>query len=83
MKPVSLHQRGPSVRTQLSFLTTSTDGLDDYLSVKEVAAILRLHQNTVYRLVKEELLEATQYGRQWRISKNAIHNGLKRRDDDE
>ena len=44
----------------------------DILCIKEAAALLRLHPNTVYRMVNDGTLEAFRLGRQWRIRPSAI-----------
>jgi excisionase family DNA binding protein len=43
-----------------------------YLTVEEVARLLRVHPNTVYRWCREGQLEAIQFGKRWRIPRNAL-----------
>ena len=46
--------------------------LPDLLTVKEVAALLRVHQNTVYKLIHTDKLQAHKVGRVWRIPKEGL-----------
>ena len=46
--------------------------LPDLLTVKEVAALLRLHPNTVYKLIHMGQLKAHKVGRTWRIPKEGL-----------
>lgn len=45
-------------------------------TVKEVAAILRLHPQTVVRLLKDGDLRGALIGREWRISDEAVREYL-------
>ena len=42
------------------------------LTVKEVAAYLRVHQSTIYRLLKAHQLPAFRVGSDWRFNIEAI-----------
>lgn len=42
------------------------------LTVREVAEYLRVHQATVYRLLKEQKLPAFRVGSDWRFSREVI-----------
>jgi len=42
------------------------------LTVKEVAAYLRVHQSTIYRLLKSHQLPAFRVGSDWRFNIEAI-----------
>jgi excisionase family DNA binding protein len=42
------------------------------LTVKEVAAYLRVHQSTIYRLLKAQQLPAFRVGSDWRFNIEAI-----------
>jgi excisionase family DNA binding protein len=42
------------------------------LTVREVAQYLRVHQTTVYRLVKQHKLPAFQVGSDWRFNREEI-----------
>ena len=46
------------------------------LTIKEVASFLRVHQNTVYALIKEGSLEASRVRRQYRVKKEDLMNYL-------
>jgi excisionase family DNA binding protein len=52
--------------------------LDDvkFLTVAEVAAIMRVSKMTVYRLVHGEELEAVQVGRSFRVPEQAVNSYL-------
>jgi excisionase family DNA binding protein len=43
-----------------------------YLTVDEVAELLRIHRNTVYRWCREGQLEARRFGKGWRIPRSAV-----------
>lgn len=43
-----------------------------YLSVKEIAALLRVHPKTVRRWIAAGTLPATQMGRAWRIKRSDL-----------
>jgi len=51
---------------------------EETLTIKEVARFLRVHQNTVYALIKGGSLEASRVGRQYRIKKTDLMNYLNR-----
>lgn len=42
-----------------------------FMTVKEAAAHLRVHRNTIYRLLKSGNLKATKVGKQYRIEVEA------------
>lgn len=44
----------------------------EYLSPKEVAAVLRCHLDTIYARLEEGSLPAYRVGRQWRVKKSDI-----------
>jgi excisionase family DNA binding protein len=46
--------------------------LGEILTVPEVAALLRLHPTTIYRLVKRGDLPGFKIGDNWRISSDAL-----------
>jgi excisionase family DNA binding protein len=49
---------------------------EETLTIKEVASFLRVHQNTVYALIKEGSLEASRIRRQYRIKKEDLMDYL-------
>ena len=51
---------------------------EETLTIKEVASFLKVHQNTVYALIKEGSLEASRVRRQYRIKKADLMNYLNR-----
>ena len=51
---------------------------EETLTIKEVVRFLKVHQNTVYALIKEGSLEASRVGRQYRIKKTDLMNYLNR-----
>jgi len=53
----------------MSMIEKNTERL---LTVQEAAAILKVHQNTIYNLLRENLLPFIRVGQQYRI----IHNNL-------
>lgn len=42
---------------------------DEYYTPQEVAELLKLHYNTIRRMIKQGELPAEKIGRQWRIRK--------------
>lgn len=45
---------------------------NSYLTVKEVAAILKLSEITIYKYIREQKLDAFEFGRHFRISKSSL-----------
>jgi excisionase family DNA binding protein len=48
-----------------------------YLTVDEVAAVLRLHPETVKTLLRNEQLPGRKVGRQWRVSQTALEEYMR------
>jgi excisionase family DNA binding protein len=46
------------------------------LTVRELAGYLRVHQTTVYRLLKEQKLPAVRVGADWRFNRDAIERWM-------
>jgi excisionase family DNA binding protein len=46
------------------------------LTVREVALYLRIHQTTVYRLLKQHKLPAFQVGSDWRFNRGEIQRWM-------
>lgn len=53
--------------------------MDEILTPAEVASLLKIHVNTVYRLVEEGLIPGNKIGRTWRFIKKDILKSLSRR----
>lgn len=51
------------------------------LTISEVAQILRMHRNTVYRLVKRGDLPGFKIGDNWRVNEKALRTLLARESD--
>jgi excisionase family DNA binding protein len=49
---------------------------DQYLTVHEVAAALKVHHTTVYRMLKKREIPAFRIGADWRFSKHAIEQWI-------
>lgn len=45
---------------------------EEYLTVEEVAELLRIHRNTVYRWCRTGTLKALRFGKGWRIPRSAL-----------
>ncbi len=45
---------------------------NEFLTVDEVAELLRIHRNTVYRWCRQGQLEALRFGKSWRIPQTAL-----------
>ena len=52
--------------------------MTEIMTVKEVAAYLRVAKKTVYRLLKQGTLPAVRVGHQWRFEKASIDDWLHR-----
>ena len=50
--------------------------MNEQMNVKEVASYLRLHQNTVYRLIKNGEIPSTRLGTNIRIDKGELDKYL-------
>jgi excisionase family DNA binding protein len=48
----------------------------NFLSVKEVATLLHLHEMTVYRWIKEKRLTAYKVGGIWRLKSSEVHEWI-------
>lgn len=57
----------------------SVDGLSEvkFLTVAEVAAIMRVSKMSVYRMIHAGDLEAVRFGRSFRVPEKAVHDYLK------
>jgi excisionase family DNA binding protein len=49
---------------------------DQYLTVHEVAAALKVHHTTIYRMLKKREIPAFRVGSDWRFSKHAIEQWI-------
>ncbi|MET3809906.1 helix-turn-helix domain-containing protein [Arthrobacter sp. UYEF3] len=49
-----------------------------YLTIAEVAAIMRVSNMTVYRLVKSQALAAVRFGKSYRIPESAVEGYIRR-----
>jgi len=65
-------------------MTRSTDGLNNdglrevrFLTVAEVAAVMRVSKMTVYRMVHSGELPAVRVGRSFRVPEQAVQDYLK------
>ncbi|MEO6821001.1 MAG: helix-turn-helix domain-containing protein [Candidatus Nanopelagicales bacterium] len=67
--PPSERSRGPALEPSL--------GEVRFLTVAEVAALMRVSKMTVYRLVHNAELPAVQIGRSFRVPEQAVHDYLR------
>jgi excisionase family DNA binding protein len=51
------------------------------MTVREVAQFLRVHQTTVYRLLRTDEIPAFKVGSDWRFSRQAIEAWIKKNTD--
>jgi len=67
-----------STSTEPGGVTTLASNLQagKFLTVAEVAAILRLSKMSVYRLTHSGQLEAVQFGRSFRVTEKALNTYL-------
>jgi len=61
-------------------MTNSTGGLSDprFLTIAEVAAMMRVSKMTVYRLVHNEDLPAVRVGRSFRVAEKDVDEYLRK-----
>ena len=53
-----------------------SDMASGVLTVREVAEYLRVHQTTIYRLLKEQKLPAFRVGSDWRFNREVIERWM-------
>jgi excisionase family DNA binding protein len=58
-------------------MTTTDDEWPEFVTVAEVAEILRVSKRTVYRLVGNGELDTTRFGRSFRIHADSVRRMLK------
>jgi excisionase family DNA binding protein len=46
--------------------------MDEILTAREAAELLKVHKRTVYRLAEEGVLPGSRIGHRWRFSRNSI-----------
>lgn len=58
---------------------TSVEGLSQvkFLTVAEVASIMRVSKMSIYRMIHAGDLEAVRFGRSFRVPEKAVHDYLK------
>ena len=54
----------------------------DIMTVREVAAYLRVHTSTIYRLCKRKEIPAFRVGGDWRFRRSAIDSWLQTKEKD-
>ncbi len=72
MKPVRNDQHEEHARPN----TRSLGNLGEFMTVEDVADILRINKSTVYRMAKGGRIPATRVGRQWRFRLSALEDFL-------
>lgn len=51
-----------------------------YLTIEEASELLRIHPDTVRRLIREKRLPGRKLGREWRISREVLDKFMKEED---
>jgi excisionase family DNA binding protein len=51
--------------------------MDTVMTVREVAQLLRVHQATIYRLLRAKRLPGFRIGYDWRFSRQAVETWIK------
>ena len=46
--------------------------IEKFLTVKEIAQVLKLHPYTIRRLCRERKIPCTKFGGQWRFSRESV-----------
>jgi excisionase family DNA binding protein len=54
------------------------DNSSPIMTVQEVAAFLRVHTTTIYRLLKQGKLTAFKFGSEWRFNREVIEAWMKK-----
>ncbi len=57
----------------LSTKNSKATNISEFLTVHEVAALLRLSVLTIYKYIKEGHLEAVEFGGHYRVSHNSLN----------
>ena len=58
---------------------TRTEG-DEILTVSQVSKLLKLHQRTIYKLVRNGMIPGRRVGKKWRFLRSEIMNFLVKTD---
>ena len=53
---------------------------DEILTVGQISKLLKLHQRTIYKLVRNGMIPGRRVGKKWRFLKSEIMNFLVKRD---
>jgi len=53
---------------------------DEFLTVRQVSKLLKLHQRTIYKLAQNGKIPARRLGKSWRFLKAAITKSFEKRD---
>ncbi len=73
--------RMSSRKTEITKVTTEAQPKSEnesrILTVRELAGYLRVHQSTVYRLLRERKLPAFRVGTDWRFSRETIERWMR------
>jgi excisionase family DNA binding protein len=70
------HERSDKVAENAAGQSTSREGLGAFMTVEDVAEMLRINKSTVYRMAKAGRIPATRVGRQWRFRLSALEDFL-------
>ncbi len=55
--------------------------MDEILTIKDVAAYLKVNERTVYRLAASKKIPAFKVGNAWRFQKDELDNWIKQQSD--
>ena len=58
-----------------------SERVEEIITPSEVAALLRIHVKTVYRLAEEGLIPGKRIGRSWRFRKSSVLEFVSSRDE--
>ena len=61
-------------------MAESRTGHDEILTVGQVSKLLKLHQRTIYKLVRNGTIPGRRVGKKWRFLRSEIMNFLVKRD---
>jgi excisionase family DNA binding protein len=59
-------------KAQFMYKTTQNTTQNNFYTVQEVSELLKLSVLTIYKYIRDESLEAVQFGRHYRIEKSSL-----------
>lgn len=73
---MKIQERSDKVAESAQSSAPSREILGSFMTVEDVAEMLRINKSTVYRMAKAGRIPATRVGRQWRFRMSALEEFL-------